>query len=381
MDELADEDFEEDEQDLETTDVSSPEEEEEVETEEEPSEPEPSRRRELLKSALLILRDVGVALLVVLIVFLILWAYSGVWPPIVVVESSSMQHDDFTSSVGVIDTGDLVLVQHTNSPKEIESFVHGQCSGHSTYGDEGDVIIYNELGGGDKPIIHRVLVWLKYNETNNSFDVPDLECEKWVNGVNWWATNYNGTGPPITITEPLNINSTLKIHVVSAYRNGDVDLNIRNYLDNINADDEWTDGGFVTLGDNNNIADRTLIKHDWIVGKARGELPWFGLIKLSVTGEIPWGEVCSSDLDKKCATQNSWDSLVIALVILIVVPIALDIGLGFYQKWKRKRASESEEEEPIEGEETTESPPEEDEEMGAEEEPSEDAAEELEEPL
>lgn len=330
-------------EEVETTDVSSPEEEEVEETVEE--RPESPRGKNWVKSALLILRDVGIALLVVFLVFVALWAYSGVWPPIVVVESSSMQHDDFASSVGVIDTGDLVIVQNTNSRKEIEPYVQSQCSGHATYGDEGDVIIYDERGGGDKPIIHRALIWLEFNTTtNNSFDVPGLECDEWVSGVNWWGYNESGL-----VSEPRNISISLVIRLNSAYRNSNVTLNLSNLLTEIKADDSWTDGGFMALGDNNDHPDGSLIKHEWIIGKARGELPWFGLIKLSVSGDIPWGKVCSSASERACAADNSWLSLIIALVVLIAVPIALDIGLGFYQRHKQNKALREEakqEEEP-----------------------------------
>ncbi len=338
-------------EDMETTDVSSPEEEEIEESEEEA---EPTKHRKWLKSALLVLRDVGIALLVVFLVFVALWAYSGVWPPIVVVESSSMQHDDFSSSVGVIDTGDLVIVQNTNSKQEVETYVHGKCSGHSTYGDSGDVIIYNELGGGDKPIIHRALIWLEFNTTtNNSFDVPSLECDHWENGVNWWGENGNGSGRPrIPVYEPRNMNYTLTLRLDSAYRSFNVTLNLANLLNDIKTDDEWNDGGFIAMGDNNNQPDNSLINHDWIIGKARGELPWFGLIKLSVSGDIPWGNVCSAPSERGCAADNAWTSLIIALVVLIAVPIALDVILGFYQRHKRNQElveqARKEEEEPSE---------------------------------
>ncbi len=316
-------------EDMETTDVSSPEEEGIEESEEEDKH---KRRKNWLKSALLVLRDVGIALLVVFLVFVALWAYSGVWPPIVVVESSSMQHDDFSSSVGVIDTGDLVIVQNTNSIKEVETYVQGKCSGHSTYGDSGDVIIYNERGGGDKPIIHRALIYLEFNTTtNNSFDVPSLECDKWVSGVNWWGYS------PGLVSEPRNISTSLTIRLNSAYRNFNVTLNLGTLLNDIKTDDDWNDGGFIAMGDNNDHPDGSLIKHDWIIGKGRGELPWFGLIKLSVSGDIPWGNVCSAPSERGCAPDNSWTSLIIALVLLIAVPIALDVILGFYQRHKKNQ--------------------------------------------
>lgn len=355
-------------EDVETTDVSSPEEEEIEESEE--GEDQPDRRKSWVRSALLVLRDVGIALLVVFLVFVALWAYSGVWPPIVVVESSSMQHDDFSSSVGVIDTGDLVIVQTTNSYKEVEAYVHGKCSGHSTYGDSGDVIIYNEGGGGDKPIIHRALIWLEFNTTtNNSFDVPGLECDYWVSGVNWWAYDSNSD----LITEPRGLNTPLTIRLNSAYRNFNVTLNLGGLLNAIKTDDEWNDGGFIAMGDNNDHPDGGLIKHDWIIGKGRGELPWFGLIKLSVSGDIPWSKVCSAPSERGCAADNSWMSLIISLVVLIAVPIALDVILGFYQRHKRNQ--ELVEQARKEEEETSEEDEEEIEEE-VEEEPSEEESEE-----
>ena len=360
-------------EDVETTDVSSPEEEEIAESEEEA---EPTKRKNWVRSALLVLRDVGIALLVVFLVFVALWAYSGVWPPIVVVESSSMQHDDFSSSVGVIDTGDLVIVQTTNSYKEVEAYVQGKCSGHSTYGDSGDVIIYNQMGGGDKPIIHRALIWLEFNTTtNNSFDVPGLECDHWVNGVNWWGYN------PGPVSEPRNISTTLTIRLDSAYRSFNVTLGLGNLLDDIKEDNEWNDGGFIAMGDNNDHPDSSLIKHDWIIGKARGELPGFGLIKLSVSGDIPWGKVCSAAGERGCAADISWTSLIVSLVVLIAVPIALDVGLGFYQRHKQNKAlreEAKEKEEPPSEEDEVESEVEDSEEEIIEEESEEESEESLE---
>lgn len=318
----------------------------EVQEKEEDSEPGESRelpperepfwriKSKWLKSALLILKDVAIALLIVFIFFLVIWLYSGVWPPIVVVESSSMQHDDYESFVGVIDTGDIVLVKRANSISEVKTYAQGKCSGHSTYGDYGDVIIYNELGGGDKPIIHRALLWLELNTTtNSSFDIPALECGKWRYGIDWWSHESG-------VTRPRNLTQDISIRVVSGYRNRTIHIAIYNFLRELKNSERWTKGGFVALGDNNEGADSHLIKHEWIIGKARGELPWFGLIKLAVTGDVPWGSVCAGSKRTNCAPENSWTSLVIALVLLIVVPVAMDIGLGYLQKYRERKEEE-----------------------------------------
>ena len=369
----------EEQEDTEITEDEDLEEEDESPLEEMESEGEPSQEKDWIKSALLILRDIGLALLVVLLVFLVMWAYSGVWPPIVVVESSSMQHDDFSGSVGVIDTGDLVLVQHANSPSEIETWASGRCSGHETYGKPGDVIIYNQKGGGDKPIIHRALIWLEFNTTsNNGFDIPDLECEKWVYGVNWWIGDSTTNETP-----PYNLDETVILNITWDHGVRHVRLLLSSYLAEIKDDGGWTDGGFLALGDNNQNVDANLIKHEWVIGRARGELPWFGLIKLTVTGETPWWKICTSPGERYCAAENSWYSLVIALFVLIVVPIALDIGIGFYQRWRARRPQKEEEEpaeaeEPEESEEVTEKEPAEEVETSEEsdEEPFEDDIEE-----
>ncbi|MCK4366762.1 MAG: S26 family signal peptidase, partial [Thermoplasmata archaeon] len=116
------------------------------------------RRRKWIRSILLLLRDLGVAALIVGIILLSLFLYTGNWPPMVVVESQSMQHSDTESFVGVIDTGDLVLVQNAPSSSDIITYVEGRATGYSTYGEFGDVIIYKQ--GGDfqaKSIIHRAL--------------------------------------------------------------------------------------------------------------------------------------------------------------------------------------------------------------------------------
>ena len=87
-----------------------------------------------------------------------LWAATGSIPPMVVVESSSMMHDR-EGEVGAIDPGDLVLVMSTNRRTNIVSMAeameeNGQWEGWSSHGKHGDVIIYRKNGGNDTPVIH-----------------------------------------------------------------------------------------------------------------------------------------------------------------------------------------------------------------------------------
>ncbi|HOL08362.1 MAG TPA: S26 family signal peptidase, partial [Methanomassiliicoccaceae archaeon] len=132
-----------------------------------------------------------VAPIIFLIVIAAIFIYSGIWPPMVVVESKSMQHSDDTSYIGVIDTGDIVVVKKVNGFDEVTTYIEGLADGHSTYGEPGDVIIYYR-DGMPKPIIHRAIVMLEYNSTGGGFDVPTLAnvpSETWsVPGGEkvWW---------------------------------------------------------------------------------------------------------------------------------------------------------------------------------------------------
>jgi signal peptidase len=107
-------------------------------------------------------------------------------------------------------------------------------------------------------------------------------------------------------------------------------------------------GGLITMGDNNYYSGpngtllgrydqkwissvREPIAEDWVIGKARGELPWFGLLKLYATGTAP-----------DYTPRNSQVNLVVCLVLLITVPMTLDISLGLR---KRKEQAQSRERE------------------------------------
>src|SRR5512136_1059345 len=124
----------------------------------------------------LFLRDVGIALLLVVLVLVAMFAYTGLWPPIVVVESNSMMHGtDNLSHIGTIDTGDLVLVRKVTKPSDISTFVDGLSSGHRTYGDFGDVVIYWRGGSHvGTPIIHRALIYLQANPDGASYSSASL---------------------------------------------------------------------------------------------------------------------------------------------------------------------------------------------------------------
>jgi signal peptidase len=251
-----------------------------------------------------------IAAAIVIVILLGLFAYSGLWPPLVVVESESMQHSNTTSYIGVIDTGDMVIPKKISSLSEVRTYVSSLNDGYKTYGDYGDVVIYHRDGNVLlTPVIHRAIVELVYNSTSNSFDIPSLASVpdyKWsVNGV------HSGIWYDLT--------TSLEIYNVG-YQNQTVIVSLSNILDYYSANNIQPHGGLITKGDHNSAADQSSgIAHqpvilDWIVGEARGEIPWFGLIKLWLGGNMP-----------ALTPENSKTDLILTIVVVVAIPVTLDI--------------------------------------------------------
>lgn len=261
-----------------------------------------------------------------------IYAYSGVWPPMVVIESKSMQHAD-TSSIGVIDTGDIVVVKSVRSADDVVTYLDGVATGHSTYGELGDVIIYYKEGMS-KPIIHRAICEVVYNSTGGGFDIPALAK---VPSSMWSVPD----GPH----EWWNLKGTVELYGIG-FMGVTVTIDLGAMLDYMTSSAYTGEphGGIITMGDNNYYtgpngtlvgkydqrwisAVREPIKSEWIVGKASGELPWFGLLKLYATGTAP-----------DYTPENSKVDLVATLGLIIALPIAVDV----IQSLLKKRSGKAE---------------------------------------
>jgi signal peptidase len=289
----------------------------------------PSRIPKKYRSIVVFLRDAAVAAAFVALVLLAMFAYTGLWPPLVVVESNSMMHgDDNHSNIGTIDTGDLVLVKKVNSVSDIETYMDSQISGHKTYGDYGDVVIYKR-GGSDvsTPIIHRALIYLEINSDGTSYRSESLRlaaADKW------------STSDPTDTWDRLT--STLTI-VNVGYTHLTVTIDIQNLASSHRS-------GFITKGDHNLGTDQVYASYgpvdfDWVVGKARGEIPWFGLLKLWSTGSLG-----------SPSPDNSVRDLWASLAIIVAAPIVIDITLTYREKRdiSKKRTAELLEKESAESE-------------------------------
>ena len=258
-------------------------------------------------------KDVIISVIIVVIIFLSLYAYAQTWPPIVVIESGSMQHGD-SSSIGIIDTGDIVIVKKIYSEDDVVSYVEGRMNGYETYGDYGDVIIYQYNG---KLIIHRAIIHLHWN------------------GKEWKIRGFKDDNYPSWLHVTKDYISIDDV----GFKKKEVIINIdKNHLD---PNKVGTDG-FITMGDNNlarygaSAYDQSnaggfipicpkLVNYEMIVGVARGEIPWIGAIKLYVTGtnteEIP---------------PNTTVNMIISIILLIGGSFGIDYALAHREKLKEK---------------------------------------------
>jgi signal peptidase len=109
-----------------------------------------------------IVRDVATTAMWVVGIGVLLFAITGVWPPMVAVESGSMQPH--------MKKGDLIVVMDEGRPAGDGSYGDtgvvpyraGKGSGYREFHSYGDVIVYRPNGdSGETPIIHRARFWVQ----------------------------------------------------------------------------------------------------------------------------------------------------------------------------------------------------------------------------
>ncbi len=298
-----------------------------------------------------ILREVGVAVLVVVVVLAALWGGTGQdFPdeaPVVVIESGSMMHCKVPMSIqceperygriGTIDPGDLVFVRDIDGRSDILTYAAG---GKERYGDAGDVIIYRKDGSTTQtPIIHRAMAWVQVHD-NFTYSVPELDIH--------YAADLNdpALGPESRYGLPRNYANQLESEI-----NRRIDCYERDLegsgcfglqpLDEVPSPSDFS--GFITRGDNNPSADqpgisRLPIQPDWVIGKARGEVPWLGLVKLGftdITGKYFTGQ---PTYHYERAPGDLKVMLFVSLGVIIGTPLAAEFVLN-----RRRAAREADE--------------------------------------
>jgi len=275
--------------------------------------------------------DVAIAAALVGSVFLAMFAFSGNWPPLVVIESKSMQHSGDESQIGVLDTGDLAMVKSVSSMNEITTYAGGLINGHRTYGDFGDVIIYWKAGDQtETPIIHRAVIFLDAND-DDSFSAPELQYL--APGVDYVLTNSSDSWDHLTSD----------FHMLNyGFRGADISIPITNILRFAEAHGEALRGGFITKGDYNTFVDQLSyisvgepVPFEWVHGVATGEIPWFGVVKLWFTGSLP-----------QDAPGNSITLLWVSVIAIAAIPIGSEVYIWVRDRRKAGQKDPGPEEKP-----------------------------------
>ena len=203
------------------------------------------RFRHDMDGPLMWIREVLSSVAVVLLIGLILFGVSGVWPPMVAVESGSMEPN--------MDVGDLVFVTEPGrfapdaADNDVGVVTHeaGQEAEYRTFDDYGSVIIFQPPGRQASPIIHRAMFHVEAGE--DWYDRADEQYHR--------------------------ANDCAELRHCPAPRSG-----------------------FITLGDNNREYDQANglaepVAEEWVTGVARLRIPYLGYIRLITTGQVEISEL------------------------------------------------------------------------------------------
>ncbi|MDP8012095.1 MAG: hypothetical protein ACP5F1_01400 [Thermoplasmata archaeon] len=263
-------------------------------------------------SSLDTIKSIIIAISVILIIFAGLYLYAGNWPPVTIIESSSMQHGDHFTW-GVINTGDIVIQKKVTNISQIITYVQGRESGYTSYGDYGNVILYQPYPGAT-PVIHRAIFY-----------------------ITWQGLSFHIKGETLAIKQGWMVIKGYDVIIKN------VGFSHRNLVVNVSSSNPYSGfmdligkNGFFTMGDNNlansPFSDENVIfpsiayyacdqnvgiasgpvSFSQIVGVAQGWLPWFGIIKLVLSG------------DTQYIPTDSYYYLGITLTLIVIIAFLWD---------------------------------------------------------
>ena len=239
-----------------------------------------------------------------------LYVYSGMSRPLTVVESNSMQHSMDTSYLGIIDTGDMVIMVSPDK-HSVTTFVEGRQNGYSEFGAYGDVVIYYR-DNGKNPVIHRAMLWLDYSE--GKWSAPSLEnypSDLWENEGTW-----NDLRGILTLKDLPYLDTTIQLSID---------------LDTMSSDENLAHSGYLTKGDKNNYFDQSVSIHPGPVEKddlkaiAGMEIPWLGCIKLLVNHK-----------NVDMIANNSVPCLIVFFIDIVMLMIMLNVVSECIHSIRRK---------------------------------------------
>ncbi|QLD85840.1 S26 family signal peptidase [Natronomonas halophila] len=190
------------------------------------------------------LRDVTTSVTAVLVIGLLLFAISGIWPPMVAIESGSMEpHMERGDLVFVVDDDRFVpdnAPVHEGQSTGVLPADRAAGTGYRKFGGYGDVIVFQRDGRRDlTPVIHRAMLWVE-------------------DGENW----YDRADPAYMGSAS---NCEQLTHCPAPH------------------------AGFITLGDANPAYDQhrgrgqslsAPVKPEWVIGTAELKVPYLGQVRL-----------------------------------------------------------------------------------------------------
>ncbi|MDP6906304.1 MAG: S26 family signal peptidase [Candidatus Thalassarchaeaceae archaeon] len=247
---------------------------------------------------------------------------TGSWPPMVVIESGSMMHEN-EGNIGAIDPGDLVLVMSPEK-KQIITYVESieSGNGYESHGMPGDVIIFSKNGGSDTPVIHRAILRVDAHTTETPVNRDIGECE---NGS--WdpiTVDLDGEEGTCVLTWSIPGTNVSNVETITV----EIDYPCFHY-GNLTIED-WNPvhAGYLTTGDNSitngcsydqkgahsgglldENGQRVLpVRDDWIIGVAGAEIPWVGSVKLALSD------------NSEQVPSASWTKLIFSAIVLLAIP-------------------------------------------------------------
>jgi signal peptidase len=191
----------------------------------------------------MVLRELLVSVTTVALIGLLLFSLAGVWPPMVAVESGSMEPN--------MHKGDLVFVAEPGryvpgeaATEGVVTLETGEEVQYRSFGDYGSVVIYERLYAGS-PVIHRAHFYVEEGE--NWYDEAN---ESYISATHCGETPDEG-------------------------------------LPNCPA----PNAGFITKGDNNPSYDQVMgiarepVPRSRIIGTAQVRVPYLGYVRLWLSGK------------------------------------------------------------------------------------------------
>ncbi|MDS0297249.1 S26 family signal peptidase [Halogeometricum sp. S1BR25-6] len=189
---------------------------------------------------LLFVRELLVSVSAVLVLGLLLFAIAGVWPPMVAVESGSMEPHMHRGDLVFITEPDRFSPDYALEDTGVVTVDVGSGEGYQSFGGAGSVVVYDPPSRVGSPIIHRAHFYVE-------------------EGENW----YDRANPEYVSAD---------------------DCEELAYCPAPHA-------GFITKGDANARYDQASriaepVRAEWIQGIARLRVPFLGYVRLQLAGAI-----------------------------------------------------------------------------------------------